>query len=56
MARQIRETPILFGEDALRFMERSERVENMTREERLKNLRELESQVANAKNKIEVCW
>lgn len=56
MARPIKETPILFGEDALRFIERASRVENLSSEQRAINSRTLEHRIANAKNKIEVCW
>ena len=56
MARPIKETPILFGEDALIFMDRAQKVENLSCEERVANRRLLETRVANAKNQIEVCW
>ena len=56
MARPIKETPILFGEDALRFMDRAQRVESLSRDERIANRRMLETRVANARNHIEVCW
>ena len=56
MARPIKETPILFGEDALRFMDRALQVENLSREERVANRRQLEARIANAKNHIEFCW
>ncbi len=36
------ETPILYGEDAIRFEEEMERVDNMSEEERRKNGEELE--------------
>lgn len=56
MARPIKETPILYGEDAINFMERAKRVENMSAEERAENLRKLEERVANSKFKFELCW
>ena len=56
MARPIRETPVLTGEDAIRFEERRLEVENMSEEQRAKNRRELEKRVANAKNKIQFCF
>ena len=37
MARPIKETPILYGEAARKFEEEMQRVENMTREERMAN-------------------
>ena len=37
MARPIRETPILFGEDARRFEEEMRRVDNLSAEERKAN-------------------
>lgn len=56
MARPIKETPILFGEDALRFIERANKVESLSNEQRAINSRTLESRIANARNQIEVCW
>ena len=37
MARPIKETPILYGKAARKFEEEMQRVENMTREERMAN-------------------
>ncbi len=37
MARPIRETPILYGKNAERFMENMKRVENMSEEQRKAN-------------------
>lgn len=37
MARPIRETPILYGKNAERFMENMRRVENMSEEQRKAN-------------------
>mgnify|MGYP006991677073 FL=1 len=56
MARPIKETPILFGEDALRVMERANKVESLSDEQRATNSRTLECRIANARNQIEVCW
>ena len=56
MARPIKETPILFGEDALRFITRAQQVESLTNEQRAANRRTLENRVASARNHIEVCW
>lgn len=56
MARPIKETPILYGNDAIRFAERAEKVENMSIEQRAENRRQLEECIANAKKYIEVCW
>jgi hypothetical protein len=56
MARPIAETPILYGDDALRFIARAQQVESLTPEQRRANLRALEEQVKNAKNHIEFCW
>jgi hypothetical protein len=56
MARPIRETPILKGEDAFNFEMRRLKVENMSKEQRAENLRKLREDVANAKVQIEWCW
>lgn len=56
MARPIRETTVLKGEDAFNFEWRRLTVENMSEEERAENRRKLEERIANAKNKIEWCW
>ena len=56
MARPIAETPILYGEDAERFIERAMQVESISREQRTANRRKLELRVANAKNQIQVGW
>ena len=55
MARPIRETPILYGEDARRFDEEMRKVDSLSYEERLENTRKLYERIKNAKNKIEVC-
>ena len=46
MARPIRETPILKGEDAFNFEMRRLKVENMSKEQRAENLRKLREDVA----------
>ena len=56
MARPIRETPVLKGEDAFNFEMRRLEVEHMSKEQRAENRRKLEERIANAKNKIEWCW
>ena len=56
MARPIRETPILTGEDAERFVERAKRVENMSKEERAANRAKLMERVAEANKHINWCW
>ena len=56
MARMIKETPILTGEDAERFVERAERVENMSKEERAANRARLIERVAEANKHIIWCW
>ena len=56
MARPIKETPVLKGEDAIRFEERRMSVENMSKEQRAENRRKLEQRIASARNHIEFCW
>ena len=56
MARPIRETPVLKGEDAFNFEWRRLMVENRTPEEKAEARRKFEERIANAKNKIEWCW
>ncbi|MCH5310295.1 MAG: hypothetical protein J1E58_10580 [Prevotella sp.] len=56
MARPIKETPVLTGNDAFRFEMRRLEVENMSSEQRAENIRKLEETVAKAKKYIEVCW
>lgn len=55
MARPIKETPILTGEDAIRFEEMRLQVENMSEEERAENRKEFEKRVAKAKKYIQFC-
>lgn len=56
MARPIKETPILTGEDAERFVERAERIENMSKEERAANRASLMERVKEARKLITFCW
>ena len=56
MARPIAETPILYGEDAARFIERAERVEGLSKEQRRANLRAIEQRIANSEFNIDFCW
>ena len=56
MARPIRETPVLKGEDAFNFEWRRLTVENMSKEERAENRRKLKEAANEARKYIEVCW
>lgn len=56
MARPIKETPILKGEDAIRFEMRRMEVESMSKEQRAENIRKLEETAAKARTYIDVCW
>lgn len=55
MARPIKETPILTGEDAIRFERLRNEVDNLTKEQRAENTRKLKEAIKNAKNKITIC-
>lgn len=55
MARPIAETPILTGEDAIRFERLRKEVDSLTHEQRAENTRKLYERIKNAKNKIEIC-
>ncbi len=55
MARPIAETPILTGEDAIRFEQRMRQVESLTREQRAENTRKLKEAVKEAKKSITIC-
>ena len=46
MARPIRETPILYGKDAKRFVEEMKRVESLTPEQRKANREKLQTEIA----------
>ena len=56
MARPIKETPVLKGEDAFNFEWRRLQVENRTPEERAEARRKFQEAVAEAKKHIEWCW
>ena len=46
MARPIRETPILYGKDAERFVEEMKHVESLTPEQRKANREKLQAEIA----------
>ncbi len=46
MSRPIRETPILYGKDAKRFVEEMKRVESLTPEQRKANREKLQAEIA----------
>ena len=56
MARPIRETPVLKGEDAFNFEMRRLEVENRTPEERAEARRKFQERVAEASKHIQWCW
>lgn len=55
MARPIAETPILTGDDALRFEKLRIEVESLSKETRAENTRKLKESVAKAKKYITIC-
>lgn len=55
MARPIAETPILTGEDAIRFEKLRLEVENLSLEQRAKNTQNLNDAVKKAKSYIHIC-
>lgn len=55
MARPIRETPILLGDDAILFMDRMHQVDTMSMAERMANRTALEYRLQSAKQTISVC-
>ena len=55
MARPIAETPVLIGEDAVRFEKLRRAVENLSKEQRAANTRKLNEAVRKAKEYITVC-
>ncbi|MDE7421210.1 MAG: hypothetical protein K2N35_13495 [Muribaculaceae bacterium] len=55
MARPIAETPILTGEDAIRFERLRKEVDSLTKEQRAENTRKLNERIKNARNRIEIC-
>ena len=46
MSRPIRETPILYGKDAKRFVEEMKRVESLTPEQRKANREKLQAEIS----------
>ena len=46
MSRPIRETPILYGKDAERFVEEMKRVESLTSKQRKANREKLQAEIA----------
>ena len=54
MARPIAETPVLTGNDAVRFERLREEVENLTKEQRAENSRKLNEAVERAKSYITI--
>ena len=56
MARPIRETPVLKGEDAFNFEMRRLEVEHMSKEQRAENLRKVKEGYARAKSYINFHW
>lgn len=55
MARPIAETPMLTGEDTVRFERLRLEVENLTDEQRAENSRKLKEAVKKAKEHITIC-
>ena len=55
MARPIAETPVLTGEDALRFERLRLEVEGLSQEQRAENTRRLNTAVQKAKQYIKIC-
>ena len=56
MARPIRETPILTGKDAERFVRQMQEVESRSPEEREARRKAFKKRVAEAKKLITFCW
>ena len=55
MARPIKETPILTGKDAERFISEMQRVENLSKETRMSNRDKLMKVFNAAKKRITIC-
>lgn len=55
MARPIKETPILTGADAERFVKKMQRVENLSKEVREANTKRLMADYEAAKKRITIC-
>ena len=51
----IAETPILTGEDAIRFERLRKEVDNLTKEQRAENTRKLEDRIKNANIQVSIC-
>lgn len=56
MARPIKETPILTGADAKRFVEEMQKVDSLSQEERSENKKKLRAAYENALKRIVVCF
>ncbi|MBR2196368.1 MAG: hypothetical protein IJ911_12240 [Salinivirgaceae bacterium] len=56
MARPIKETPILTGKDAERFVEEMQRVEAISPEEKASNRDKLERDFKEISKRITFCW
>lgn len=56
MARPIRETPVLMGEDAIRFTEAMERVEKLTTADRQANRQALVNSCKSFMSKLTFCF
>lgn len=55
MARPIRETPVLEGEDAVRFLKEMKRVESLSKEQRAENRKKLEEDYKKFTEKVTIC-
>lgn len=55
MARPIKETPILTGADADRFVEEMQKVDNLSKEIRSENKKKLRAEYEKALKRIAVC-
>ncbi|MDE6410379.1 MAG: hypothetical protein K2K81_09115 [Muribaculaceae bacterium] len=55
MARPIAETPVLKGEDAIRFDRLRLEVENLSNEQRAENTKKLNEAIKKAKEYITIC-
>ena len=55
MAKPIKETPILTGKDAERFVSEMQRVDNLSAEQRKSNYAQLMAQYKEATRNIEIC-
>ena len=55
MAKPIKETPILTGEDAERFVSEMQRVDSLSAEQRKSNYAQLMAQYKDATRNIEIC-